>query len=1446
MNTAGFETLIEYRRGFLEQILSEERLRADSPLAQTFGSIGSFDVGDLTVDDAVVTVARGGLSLAMLPESNGIRIVFSQADAILQLQTPSAPAAVLYDMTTVLTIEGEVRSATAGEQVLVGLDTGTVTVAASVTSGHPLDDNLFLSEVLESGMHDLYAGGAIPAGPQTQLNQPFGVFSADVSVEIENNVGPEAAPLRSLRVLPLAANRINFLVPIDLRFSNITPSDANADFEPAIALRCVVQVPADVVRQLAVAPASVSIQIDPGEATVVLVEVYEGQATAVRPDVAAIIDAVLDELAAETAQRLSDEVQPIDALTLDEINAEIANLVLERLVDAMEILPFWQRGQDADFTDATPVVLDATLVIAVNSGPDADAGDIESFLPAGEDFAVFFDDEPFLDALDLWIHTPDTQSSIVGSCRVAGADQTGMELQVDGFGDVPVVFAETRIRIADMGTFILAEDADVEDGAATVVLTREIEDAPNDNAAIEFLSAFVQFPNQTGDSLLINGLVNDSGTIREGTRFTITGVEGEYRVIADATITAGQVLLQLDRELDSAPALRARLAFITGFGVPGRRFDAGGNDREVRIDEFTPSLSNGHINLTGPITVLRPHAVIKEIGGSVSVNLRLVWEDTVLGQGNVNADIVTDELPVHNLGTVTNIPAGTFVEVQGASEVRTLTEDAVVVDGETTALLDASLGPFAGNFATVRFVSATTRDLGTELVGNPNVELGGDGIGQNLIDALIGAIIGVFLAVFGFGIIGVLIFILSTFLREAIERLAGKQAGSQFGSAVAAPVPDELANISVNIASRFNNPITIIPDGVIMAGSASAQSEFRSLDDTQATTGAPYVSTAGSPLSFVGGLIADQTDYDWTAGDGALLVGRTPNHTYAQRGYRVARLTTVNRQFGDDIEVRNRDLGLVRVRNSRPVITSVTPIEGLEGHEVEITATFSDASWPDRHIAYVLFGDGTVPVGCEIVESNDAPAATGSAVARHTYCDNGTFTVTVKVIDAQGGSITATTTAVIENVDPSVDAGEEVFAYPCVPTRLVGRFEDVGWCDTHTGLWDFGDCSPPAAATIVETNEAPAARGTATATHCYEACGRFVAELTITDDDGGVGSDRTVVKVVDLRNGDFGEGFRAHSFGQVGNFWMPYVLGASPSVLAGQRIFFCEECVVFDEQRSQGIARVGGGALAAGIFQTVGANVGWDYQFSTFVQASTSAVELRIGIDPMGGDNPDAVSIVWTAVATSVDQWTPVAVRANAEADRVTVFIESRNQRADEVFIDAVDLKVFPCPVEKPKKDDEIPSQPEQCIDFSTIDPGPILSSGDNTIEGVVFETLDGSLLQFVTFGIPQGTFKLSIPHQGGLRVTFPEAVDSVTATVANANGAVTIIARNESASIVDSDSVDGPPGVPSEVAVQAEGIASVVIRSGTHNASPNLLRWIRIDRHLQYPERSHWQPRRR
>ncbi len=953
MSAEDYKTLVEYRDGFPEKILEEERLRSDSPLQQTFDeTLEPFDIGDLTVNETVVILARGTMSMETLPADNSLRIVFDGAGAQMTFDAPDAPAAVMYDMTTQISIDGEVQSAESGDLLVVGLATGTAVVASEAVD-HPLEDDVFVGEVFGSKLHELYADGTLPVGPETSEDENFGIFVADLSVEIENDVGTGGNPFRQLRAQVTAADRLRVDFPIDLRWSSIAatnPADKGS-FEPSIALRAVIQYHFDLDRQLDNSPAAVSVSIRPEDTVIATVEVYEGEDTAALPEVADVIDQILQEQADELGNELDDSLDPVAALTLDEINQTVAERLQERLAENDQVLPFWQREQDDEVSDATPRVLESSLVIGINAEPGADPDDLESFLPDGEDFATLIRGDQFLKQLDEFLHTPDTQADFVGSCRVAGADQTGTELVVDGFDEgVSTLLAGTRLRVEGVSpTLVLDEAVDITDGSATLNLNSSIDDAPADNAPVEFLPAFVAFEAAEGNELPIHGLVRDSGTIQSGTRLSLEDVPGDFTLLVDAEIEDGGATLRLDREFDDGIPFGARVSWITGLGVPGVRFDAGGNDREVEIRELTPSLHDGHVELNGPITVHRPEAVvIKEIDGSVTIKMRLLWEDRILATGRVDgADQQGSQLDVHLLEGIDSIPAGTLLEIEGVPGTATLAESAAVADGRATVVLTGDVNGFPADQALVNFISAADPDLGTELVEDLDVELGADGLGQNIIDAIIGAVLGVFLTIFtAGGFIGALIFVISLFLREVIEKVAGGQAADAIGSAVSPPVPSSLSDIKVGIDSRFNNPILISPDGVVMAGSATPMSEFRSLDDSQATTGGPYLATAGMSLDFVGGLIAAETDYDWTTGDGAELTGRTPTHAYARRAYRVAALTTVNRQFGPMIEVRNRSLGLVRVQNTQPVITTVNEIESLEGHELELTAEFADTGWP--------------------------------------------------------------------------------------------------------------------------------------------------------------------------------------------------------------------------------------------------------------------------------------------------------------------------------------------------------------------------------------------------------------------------------------------------------------------------------------------------------------------
>lgn len=76
-----------------------------------------------------------------------------------------------------------------------------------------------------------------------------------------------------------------------------------------------------------------------------------------------------------------------------------------------------------------------------------------------------------------------------------------------------------------------------------------------------------------------------------------------------------------------------------------------------------------------------------------------------------------------------------------------------------------------------------------------------------------------------------------------------------------------------------------------------------------------------------------------------------------------------------------------------------------------------------------------------------------------------------------------------------------------------------------------------------------------------------------------------------------------------------------------------------------------------------------------------AAMHTRVGIDPTGGTNPWAETVVWSGEFESYDTWTPFWVEATAEGDRVTVFTYSRADWTDafarlnnDVYVDNASL----------------------------------------------------------------------------------------------------------------------------------------------------------------------------
>jgi PKD repeat protein len=137
----------------------------------------------------------------------------------------------------------------------------------------------------------------------------------------------------------------------------------------------------------------------------------------------------------------------------------------------------------------------------------------------------------------------------------------------------------------------------------------------------------------------------------------------------------------------------------------------------------------------------------------------------------------------------------------------------------------------------------------------------------------------------------------------------------------------------------------------------------------------------------------------------------------------------------------------------------------------------------------------------------------------HIYLDNGEYKVTVTVADDDGAAVSDSILVTVNNVAPVVEAGEDqtVIALDTLSLAL-STFTDPSVVDTHSATIDWGDGSPPEDGTVTQG----AGSGSVDDSHVFTLPGIYVVTVTVTDDDGGVGSDTlevTVLGPVDLKEG---------------------------------------------------------------------------------------------------------------------------------------------------------------------------------------------------------------------------------------------------------------------------------------------------------------------------------------
>ncbi len=224
--------------------------------------------------------------------------------------------------------------------------------------------------------------------------------------------------------------------------------------------------------------------------------------------------------------------------------------------------------------------------------------------------------------------------------------------------------------------------------------------------------------------------------------------------------------------------------------------------------------------------------------------------------------------------------------------------------------------------------------------------------------------------------------------------------------------------------------------------------------------------------------------YFWAFGDGTNASGDIVTHAYADNGSYTVTLTVT-----DDDGATATATAVKTVLNRSPIASfteSATTVYTGEAIFFDSSGSYdSDGSITSY---FWDFGDGTNTTG---------------VIVEHVYQDNGNYTVTLMVTDDDGATATATSTKYILNKSPIAS-----FTYsPTLP--IVGEtvtFNASNSYDQDGSImsyqWNFGDGN-------VSTVTSPVI------THIYTIFGNYTVTLTVTDNDGGIGTTTQILTIRD-------------------------------------------------------------------------------------------------------------------------------------------------------------------------------------------------------------------------------------------------------------------------------------------------------------------------------------------